>query len=122
MAEFQQTRADLLQGRIDSEKARLDLFASGQRLRLLEKERAALERRKGENNEDYLKRRHELESQIATEKAEQGRRREEFSGLRDRLQEVETRFGLFSDPRLQLESHFSNATPFLLFPLRIETR
>jgi hypothetical protein len=122
MAEFQQTREGLLQSREESEKARLDLFTSGQRLRLLEKERSALERRKGDNNEEYLSRRHELDSQIAAEKAEQAKHRERFAGVQDRLREVEKAFEFFRDPRRELESHFSNQTPFLLFPLRIETR
>jgi hypothetical protein len=122
MPEFKQTRNDLLQGRGDSEKTRLELFASGQRLRFLEKERAALDRQKGDNNENYIRRRNELDRQIAAEKDEQSRQWEKYRGLRNTLGGIQKDFDLFIDPRRELASHFSNETPFLLFPLRLETR
>src|SRR5436853_636472 len=76
MPEFQQTRDDLLQSRNDNEKTRLDLYASKQRLLFLEKERAALDRQKGDNNENYIRRRHELDRLIDAEKNEQSRQQE----------------------------------------------
>src|SRR4030095_6876027 len=108
MPEFQQTRNDLLQGRDDSEKTRLELFASGQRLRFLEKERAALDRQKGDNNENYIRRRNELDRQIAAEKDEQSRQWEKYRGLRNTLGGIQKDFDLFIDPRRELASHFSN--------------
>src|SRR6185295_3048545 len=102
MPEFQQIRNDLLQNRNDNEKARLDLYASNQRLLFLEKERAALDRQKGDNNENYIRRRNELDRQIASEKNEQVRQQEKYRGLRDRLGEIQKGFDLFSDPRREL--------------------
>src|SRR6478752_8877384 len=122
MPEFQQSRNDLLQSRNDSEKTRLDLYASNQRLLFLAKERAALDRQKGDNNENYIRRRNELDRLIASEKNEQSRQQERYRGLRDRLTGIQKDFDLFIDPRRELASHFSNETPFLLFPLRLETR
>jgi hypothetical protein len=71
MPDFQQTRNNLQQGRQDSEQTRIELFASGQRLKALEKQRAALERQKGDNNEAYLQKRNELDARIRAEKAQQ---------------------------------------------------
>lgn len=122
MPEFQQTRTDLLQSRNDNEKTRLDLFASSQRLLFLEKERAALDRHKGDNNENYIRRRNELDRLIDAEKNEQSRQQEKYKGLRDRLGELQKDFDLFIDPRRELAANFPNETPFLLFPLRLETR
>lgn len=122
MPEFQQTRDDLLQNRNESEKTRLQLFASTQRLLFLEKERAALDRQKGDNNEDYIRRRNELDRLIEAEKNEQSRQQEAYRALRDRLAGIQKDFDLFIDPRRELVTHFSNETPFLLFPLRMETR
>ncbi len=122
MADFQQTRDSLLQSREATEKARLDLFASSERLRLLEKERAALERQRGDNNAGFTRRRSQLEDQIGAVKAEQAQLRDRHNRSRDTLSGVEKEFELFIDPRRELASHFPNETPFLLFPLRIETR
>jgi hypothetical protein len=122
MPNFQQARDDLRQTRQANETARLDLFASSQRLKLLEKERASLERQRGDDNANYTRLRNQLDRQIAAEKAEQARQRDRFSGMRSKLSEAEKNFGLFIDPRRELASNFSNETPFLLFPLRLETR
>jgi hypothetical protein len=122
MPDFQQTRDDLGQSREEKERTRLDLFASSQRLRLLEKERVALERQKGDDNQSYIRRRNELDRQIAAEKEEQARQQQKYNGLRDKVVEVQNSFDLFIDPRNELASHFSNEFPFLLFPLRLETR
>ena len=122
MPDFQQTRNNLQQGRQDSEQTRIDLFASGQRLKTLEKQRAALERQKGDNNEAYLQKRNELDHRIREEKAQQAQQQEKYKGLRDRLTATQKDFDLFVDPRRELASGFSNETPFLLFPLRMDTR
>src|SRR5216683_1906750 len=122
MPNFPQARDDLRQTRQANEAARLDLFASSQRLRILEKERASLERQKGDNNPDYARRRDQLDRQIAAERAEQAKQGDRYSGIRSKLSEVEKNFQLFVDPRRELTSNFSNETPFLLFPLRMETR
>lgn len=122
MAEFQQSRDDLRQSRDANEKARLDLFAAGQRLRMLEKQLAALGRQQSENNPDYIRQRNALREQIAAATNEQAGLDADYHGLRDTLTGLERNFQLFTDPRNELATHFPNATPFLLFPLRMETR
>ncbi len=122
MPEFQQIRDSLLQSRNDNEKTRLDLFASTQRLLFLKKERAALDRQKGDNNEIYIQRRNELDRLIGAENNVQLKLQEKYKDLRGRAGEIQKDFDLFIDPRRELAAHFSNETPFLLFPLRLETR
>ena len=122
MPDFQGARDHLQKSRSDNEQARLELFASSQRLRLLEKERAALERQQGEDNTSYTRRRDELDRQIAALATEKDQLGKKYTATRDRLGGAEKDFKLFIDPRLELASNFSNETPFLLFPLRMETR
>ena len=122
MAEFQQTREELLKSRSESEQSRLDLFAAEQQLRMLERQRAALERQKGDNNHDYFDRRSALDRQIEAQRQNIAGKNAAHKRIRDRLAGVERDFELFIDPRRELAAHFSNETPFLLFPLRMETR
>jgi hypothetical protein len=122
MTDFDKTRDSLRQSREANEKAALDLFASSQRLRLLEKEREALERQRGDNNAGFIRRRNQLDEQIAAGKAEQAQLHDRHNGIRVKLAETEKEFELFIDPRRELGAHFPNETPFFLFPLRIETR
>src|SRR6266446_883794 len=99
MPDFQGAREQLQQSRSDHEQARLELFASSQRLRLLEKERAALERQQGEDNTGYIRRRDELDRQIAALTTEKGQLGEEYTATRDRLGGAEKDFKLVVDPR-----------------------
>lgn len=122
MSDFQQSRTNLEAGRTASENARQELFVSGQRLKLLEKERTALERQKGDNHADYQQRRKELDKQIAAEKTKRTQLQQAYTGARAQLAGFEKTFELFIDPRKELQEHFACDTPFLLFPLRIETR
>lgn len=122
MREFQQIRNDLRQSRGEHEQAKQDLFFINQHLRFLEKELKKLERQKGDNNENYILQRRELETKMAAARRDQAIKQEKYKSLRGRLAEVQQDFDLFVDPRRELSSHFSNDTPFLLFPLRLETR
>ena len=122
MSEFKQTRKDLVESRADNDRAQMDLFAVDERIRMLEKEREALNRQKGDNNPAFVKRNIEIEQRIVEEKEKQETKRQDLASIGDRLLQAETSFTLFSDPRRELAEHFSNETPFLLFPLRLETR
>src|SRR5690349_16805471 len=122
MADFQQARDALRSGRDEGENARLDLFAAKQRLKFLQKQLVDLERQKGDNNHAYFDRRNELNRQIETQRQSVARKDAAFTDLRSRLTGAEREFELFVDPRRELAAHFSNETPFLLFPLRMETR
>ena len=122
MADFKKLRDELRTGREEIEKTRLDLQSSNYRLRMLAQELEALERRKDDRDETYLQRREDLEDKIRSEKEANERLLENNITIRDRLSEKERQFDLFLDPRVELKEHFSNETPFLLFPLRMETR
>ncbi|HEX6124577.1 MAG TPA: hypothetical protein VFZ23_04320 [Pyrinomonadaceae bacterium] len=122
MADFQLTREKLNKGRDDRETARLDVTASTHRLRSLEQRRRELERQKGDDNEAFAHAAEDLDQKIASEKQVLARHREKYSGLIESLSELELEFERFVDPRRELGQHFSNNTPFLLFPLRLETR
>jgi hypothetical protein len=122
MNDFQKNRDALRQLRGEYESARLNWFAANQKVRLLQKELDSLERRKGDNDEDYLIRRRELIAQIEHEKRTEVQHRGILAHAKDQLQGAEKLFQLFIDPRRELSAHFSNETPFLLFPLRMETR
>ncbi len=122
MPDFQQTRNDLKLTRDARETARLNLFASAQRLRILEKERAALDREQNDNNNEFVKRRNDVETQISAAKGDNTKLAAAFAVIDKKLNGLEVNFKTFVDPRPQLQDHFSNQTPFLLFPLRIETR
>ncbi|HTI12874.1 MAG TPA: hypothetical protein VL832_30120 [Puia sp.] len=122
MAEFTDIRSDLLSKRQATEQGRLDLLAADQRLRALQQQRAALERQKGDNNPSYLQRSRELDQQIAAATRTKTALQQAQQGLAGNLRETEGQFAEFADPRRQLAAFFSNETPFLLFPLRMETR
>src|ERR1044071_427625 len=123
MADFQLTRQKLNEGRENSEKARLDVSASEHRLRTLEQLRKELlERQKDSDDSELRNRLHDLDGRIAAEKETLGTNRETSGSLKDTLSRFDLEFRDFRDPRALLEEHFSNQTPFLLFPLRLETR
>ena len=121
MAEFRQTRKDLVETRVAIDQAKMDLFAHDQRILMLEKELESLKRQKGDNN-GFIERTRQIEQQIAREKEKQATRREELNTISGRLFDLERSFEIFVDPRSELNEHFSNDTPFLLFPIRMETR
>jgi hypothetical protein len=122
MADFQKIRDDLRESRGNHGQLQLDVSATAHRLRMLEQELDELQRQKSDNNEAYIRKRRQLEEQIAAAKAPLGRKREQLRAAKDKLFESEKAFEVFIDPRRELESHFSNQMPFLLFPLRMETR
>ncbi|MEO6916530.1 MAG: hypothetical protein ABI151_13625, partial [Chitinophagaceae bacterium] len=122
MAEFKQTRDELRRGRDAAEKARLNWFASGQRIKILQNQLTALERQKGDNNELYLNRRKKITEQINTEEKTKESQATVFERLRATIGNLEKDFALFVDPREALSEHFPADTPFLLFPMRLETR
>lgn len=122
MAEFTTTREQLNKNRDAYDKAKLDLFGMDQRLLILERERSTIERQKGDNNAVYQKLKTELDQKIEKSKRAQAAQRDKIKNIRDELRGAEVVFQTFVDPRRELERHFSNQIPFLLFPLRIETR
>lgn len=122
MADFLETRDELRQQREAHDQLQLAASASSYRLKNLERELAGLQRQKGDNNPVYLKKAGDLEHRIGIAKEQAATAHNQFSAARDKLAQAEKSFDLFIDPRIQLQDHFSNGIPFLLFPLRMETR
>ena len=122
MSDFTTNRNILNKARSGHESARLDLFAINERIKSLERRKAALGRQKNEDNLDNKR-----EETLLTEKINelQGQREQKQSllaGLKSDLTQVITDYASLTDPRVQLNKHFKNSTPFLLLPTRIETR
>jgi hypothetical protein len=122
MADFQKIREDLRKGRQESDQARLELNSSAYHIKLLEQELAALERQKGDNNPFYQKRKEELTAKINAAKTNHSEKTNKYEAIKGQLTEISGAFQLFTDPRQQLAEHFSNQLPFLLLPLKMETR
>lgn len=122
MADFEPVRDQLKDKRAKSEEARLDAFASSQRLIMLKREREGLERRRNDNSPEFLARVAELDQKIAGQQTTVDLNNGKYEQVQTTLSGLELQFAQFNDPRIQLNEHFSNHTPFLLFPLRLETR
>jgi len=121
MPDFKETRDRLQQARNQKEEARRQLFEAQQRLKKVETEQSDLNRIFTPNNQDHIARRESL-SEAHTEA--QNTVKERGTAL-NRFTELErgrfTEFAPFTDPRRQIE-RFSDQFPFLLLPVRIETR
>lgn len=122
MAEFQASRDELRKQRETYEQTRLQWLSSGQRLRMLSARRSALERQRGPNHPDYLQQRQALDEKIAAERKGQEVLERALNSQQALLERAEKVFSAFQDPRRELAAHFPSQTPFLLFPLRLETR
>ena len=121
MPDFKELRDQLQQIRDEKEQARQALFAANERLEQLKTAQAELDRIFNPDNEEHLALRHRLEG-LRPEAEEAAKERGGYYG---KFKETETRwfkeFAEFSDPRKQIE-HFNDQFPFLLLPVRIETR
>jgi hypothetical protein len=121
MADFTETRDKLSQARSQREQARRPLFESQERLKRLQAERAEFLR--SFNGQDER----QIAKKQAFDKAE--------AGLEATIKQLQThadraakneglwfgRFHEFSDPKKGI-GNLSDATPLLLFPVRMETR
>src|SRR3982751_6216586 len=116
MADFQQLRDQLNESRKANEDARVALLASTERLKMLQKDFAALSRQQTDDNEDYQNRRQQLEEKIRQEKTTQARNRERQAGVKQQLAGQEKLFQKFENPAKELEFHFPTQAPFLFFP------
>ncbi|WP_433936892.1 hypothetical protein AB3662_19735 [Sorangium cellulosum] len=120
MADFADARNDVMKARSERERAEADLYAAVEQARKLDAEIARLERVAGKGAEgsdrlaEALKRREEAEKAVK----ERGRA---LDGARERERGAVDGFAPLTDPSKLLEA-LDDATPFLLFPLRVETR
>lgn len=121
MPDLKEIQNDLRQVRRDKNAAQGAHFAASETLKRVQRELSQLERIAGANNADYLRRKAELLDLSKNLQVELGRQSHE-------LQKNLTLEGIhweallpFSDPRTQV-NRLPDHTPFLLFPLRLETR
>lgn len=124
--------ADFLSQRSTLNRTR-DEFASGQhevaslqaRIDLLRQEAEALARAASPNNAENHRRQAQIGERIGALERETTVAQERLDRVTERLGEVATEWRaieMLTDPRVQLPAHFTNRTPFLLFPVRLETR
>lgn len=121
MTDFNKNRDNLFQSRSALEQSRINLFLEKERLKRINKENENLERVFNEENDLHKKKKEEIANRIkATEKG--------IKKLENKYQaDLKVEFTLFNkfekytDPRTHT-SQLSGDFPFLLFPLRIETR
>lgn len=122
MADFLDTRDQLTSTRAQAESLRLSTLSATQQIKMLRYQLDTLERQKTDNGEFYLQKKTALEEDLKKTSARLEKDRAGLNQSKEKLQGLEKDFELFFDPRKQLADHFSNDTPFMLFPLRIETR
>jgi hypothetical protein len=122
MSDFIKARKELADSRTSFQQENQDLFGVDQRIKLLENELANLDRQQGDNNPEFTARVAEVRRKVAGEKEKRNQVLDRINGTKRKLAEAERLFETFVDPRLELPQSFSAKTPFLLFPMRIETR
>lgn len=122
MSDFIKIQKDLANARTTIREERQALFGVEQRIGLLEKELADLDRQRGDNNPGFAARVAEIQRKLGQEKEKRSQAQATIRGTERRLVDAERHFELFADPRNVLPKNFSAETPFLLFPMRIETR
>jgi len=121
MAGFQELRLELQQARAQKEQAEAQLRQAHERLQWLDAELATLGRSFDPQNPQHVQRREDLLERRATA---QGTRKEVEARLARAGKAVQgafTAFGALTDPR-QVVGHMSDRYPFLLLPVRLETR
>jgi hypothetical protein len=121
MADFNQTRDQLSAARSQREQARQSLFQAQESLKGLQALRAASLRSFNEDDQDQVARKKVLDEQEAALKAKIQRLQKTAATATDNEGQWSGRFHEFTDPRKGIEN-LSDATPFLLFPVRMETR
>ena len=122
MAEFIPQREALNKKRSEHETVRLQLFAATEQLKLLERQKKALERKKNPDNTAYQEEVRQIDARMRKLNSEVEANKGRFTNLSEELGGLYFDFESLTDPREQLNQHFKNTTPFLLFPVRLETR
>ncbi|MBK7599326.1 MAG: hypothetical protein IPJ07_12710 [Acidobacteria bacterium] len=121
MPDFNQSREQLQQSRDEKAQAQKSLFDAKEQLRTIETRQAELERTFDPHNQDHIVRRNRLKEERAAAHASV----EKNNSLLNKFKEVEAAhfkdWAVFTDPRTQI-ANFSDQYPFLMLPVRIETR
>jgi hypothetical protein len=121
MPEFNELQNQLQRSRANKERARTDLFEAREQVKKIEAEQAALDRVFNPDDPGHQKERERLNSRLERASASFKDREEKYQAARKAESGLFTEFFPFSDPREQM-TRLSDDFPFLLLPVRIETR
>src|SRR5206468_3514059 len=119
--DFRQIRDELQQARAVKERARADLFQAGEKIKRIEAEQVQLNRIFNPDNLEHSAQRQRLNNLHEETEKQAELERENYSRLSQFERDKFTGFSQFSDPR-QTVGQLSDSFPFLLLPVRIETR
>lgn len=121
MADFSEVREQLRRSREQKEQARLALFAAQERSKKIEAQLAGLQRHFDARNPAHTARRKQLLEQRAGAERDVEKNRAVFARFQGLEREHFKAFVPLSDPRKSV-SLLSDSLPFLLLPVRLETR
>lgn len=121
MPEFEDRREQLQQARIQKEQARLELFHTKEQIKNIKAEQARLDQVFSPNNPEHVARRQQLNRLQASAEAEIEQQKAAYERLGLVERESFVAFAPHTDPREQV-NQLSDAYPFLLLPVRLETR
>jgi hypothetical protein len=121
MADFVETREALKRSREEKEQARVALSDARERLRKIEAEQVELDRVFNQQNQGQAARRNRLARMRAEAEATIAARAAAYETHKQFELDRFKAFASFTDPR-QLIENFHDDFPFLLMPVRIETR
>jgi hypothetical protein len=121
MEDFKQARQQLEAARQSQLNNYREFLQSREQLKKITKQREAVERKVSDNSDDYIEELNRLREEEKRASAVLARRKEAYTGSKANTGRLYDVFQPVSDPRQQI-SNLKDDFPFLLFPIRIETR
>ncbi len=121
MADFNDIRQQLNKAQNNSSDAQQALLASKEKLNKLTREKDKLNRVFDNENQDYILKQERLDAQIKEAGNDAGKWKATLKRNKENELGIFGEFSAFTDPREQIHN-MNDAYPFLLMPVRIETR
>jgi hypothetical protein len=121
MADFNQTRNDLVKARNDREAAGEAVASERDHLRRVLRESAQLDRAFDPQNQEHVTKRQQLDQQISAANSQLAKLKQTHGDLRQTEANLFAEFSVFTDPRKAIEN-FDDGIPILMMPVRLETR
>jgi hypothetical protein len=121
MPDFEDSRVQLQQARVDKEAARLDLFHANEQLKSIKTDRSLLERAFNPNNPEHEEHRQQLAQRQLNIEGEIAQLTEYYESLVVRERASFVAFAPQTDLREQT-NRLDDTYPCLLLPVRLETR
>src|SRR6186713_3511327 len=121
MAEFNDIRKQLGDARNSKAETQQSLAAAKERLNKINREKEQLQRSYDANNPQHISRLAQLEGMEKKTAANVSSLKDSLSSASMLELDARKQFGLFTDPRSNI-GRLDDAYPFLLLPVRIETR